>query len=204
MAQAVTALVLSAATLLHVTYAVNYTVGDTTGWTRPSDSTFYTTWAANKTFRIGDFLGEYLIYFCCSFDGGSTLTQLFLAVFNFATGSHAVAIVTLDAYNSCNVSNTIQVLQTGPVTLSLNTTGEHYYMCTFPGHCNGGQKLAINVVAATNNTAPAPSGTSVPPGTTVPSVTAVPPGTTTHTSAASPSRGLTFALLMLIAIGLFC
>ncbi|XP_044462827.1 umecyanin-like [Mangifera indica] len=181
MAQAVTALVLSAATLLHVTYAVNYTVGDTTGWTRPSDSTFYTTWAANKTFRIGDFL-----------------------VFNFATGSHAVAIVTLDAYNSCNVSNTIQVLQTGPVTLSLNTTGEHYYMCTFPGHCNGGQKLAINVVAATNNTAPAPSGTSVPPGTTVPSVTAVPPGTTTHTSAASPSRGLTFALLMLIAIGLFC
>ncbi|XP_044464943.1 umecyanin-like [Mangifera indica] len=160
MAQAVTALVLSAATLLHVTYAVNYTVGDTTGWTRPSDSTFYTTWVASKTFRIGDFL-----------------------VFNFATGSHDVAIVTVDAYNSCNVSNTIQVLPTGPVTLSLNTTGEHYYMCTIAGHCAGGQKLAVNVVA---NTASGPSGSTTP------------------TSAASSSRGLTFAFLIVIVIGLFC
>lgn len=60
MAEVIVALVLSAA-MLQVTYAEDYTVGDSTGWVRPSDSTFYTNWAADKVFHINDTLGEFPI-----------------------------------------------------------------------------------------------------------------------------------------------
>ncbi|KAJ0089630.1 hypothetical protein Patl1_13068 [Pistacia atlantica] len=81
MAEAVIALVLSAA-MLQVTYADDYTVGDTSGWT--STGVDYTTWAANKVFEIGDNL-----------------------VFNFRTGAHDVAIVTKAAYDSCNTGKSL-------------------------------------------------------------------------------------------------
>ncbi|XP_044471417.1 umecyanin-like [Mangifera indica] len=160
MAEVIVALVLSAA-MLQVTYAEDYTVGDSTGWVRPSDSTFYTNWAADKVFHINDTLA-----------------------FDFTTGAHDVAIVTKDAYDSCSTTNPTQLFQTGPVTLTLNSTGEHYYICTITGHCSAGQKLAINVVADSDNTTPGPSGSTTPP------------------SAASSSRGFTFAFFMFVVIGL--
>lgn len=36
-----------------------YVVGDALGWVVPPGSSVYTTWAANKTFRVGDTLGKY-------------------------------------------------------------------------------------------------------------------------------------------------
>lgn len=44
-----------------VVFAEDYDVGDDTEWTRPMDLEFYTTWAAGKTFRVGDELGEYFV-----------------------------------------------------------------------------------------------------------------------------------------------
>lgn len=44
-----------------VVFAEDYDVGDDTEWTRPMDAEFYTTWAAGKTFRVGDELGEYSV-----------------------------------------------------------------------------------------------------------------------------------------------
>lgn len=41
-------------------YAVDYTVGDTNGWTSGAD---YTTWVSGKTFRVGDALSKLLINF---------------------------------------------------------------------------------------------------------------------------------------------
>lgn len=52
--------VVLASTLLQSTYAVTYTVGDSTGWTVPSNTEFYDEWADNKTFAVGDVLGEFL------------------------------------------------------------------------------------------------------------------------------------------------
>ncbi|KAH9733459.1 Uclacyanin-3 [Citrus sinensis] len=36
-------------------YAVEYTVGDTSGWTQGFD---YTSWVSGKTFKVGDVLGH--------------------------------------------------------------------------------------------------------------------------------------------------
>ena len=41
--------------------AAEYVVGDSSGWTLPPNTTFYSDWAASKTFQIGDVL-------CKSFD----------------------------------------------------------------------------------------------------------------------------------------
>ena len=37
----------------------NYVVGDALGWVIPPGPAVYSTWAANKTFRVGDTLGKY-------------------------------------------------------------------------------------------------------------------------------------------------
>ncbi|KAG5242810.1 umecyanin [Salix suchowensis] len=42
--------------LLRNSEAVTYEVGDSTRWTRPSNSSVYSDWASDKTFAIGDTL----------------------------------------------------------------------------------------------------------------------------------------------------
>ncbi|XP_061991997.1 blue copper protein-like [Rosa rugosa] len=142
----------------------NYTVGDTAGWNVIGNDT-YSTWASNKTFMVGDIL-----------------------VFNFLNRSHDVAEVTKTNYESCGTSNTLSFYTNPPVRITLNTTGEHFFICTFPNHCNNGQKLAITVKGTTTTptSAPAPSpGGSAP----TPSTTATPPstGATPPSGATTPS-----------------
>lgn len=57
--------VVAAAALMEGAAATVYFVGDTTAWTIPSSAAFYSTWAANHTFAIGDILGK-LFFFCHS------------------------------------------------------------------------------------------------------------------------------------------
>ncbi|GLT26222.1 hypothetical protein SLA2020_013040 [Shorea laevis] len=145
-----------------------YTVGDSSGWAVPSGgAVFYSTWAGNKNFRVGDTL-----------------------VFNFASGRHNVAGVLKADFDACNTTNTQFVNSSAPANIVLNSTGEHYYICTVPGHCNGGQKLAINVSAATPSPAPQPSSPAPSPATPSPSPSATPAPPRTPTSPASaPSPG---------------
>ncbi|KAK4735655.1 hypothetical protein R3W88_009916 [Solanum pinnatisectum] len=83
----------------------------------------YTNWAAGKTFSVGDTL-----------------------VFNFTTGRHDVQQVEKTSFDGCNSQNAIgNAIMTGPANMTLNSTGEHYYICTFGMHCLNGQKLAITV-----------------------------------------------------------
>lgn len=49
--------------LAAVVFAEDYDVGDDTEWARPSDPKFYDTWAAGKTLRVGDELGEFAFLF---------------------------------------------------------------------------------------------------------------------------------------------
>jgi hypothetical protein len=50
---------IAAATVLPRTEAAYYEVGDSDGWHVPTgDANFYSTWAANKNFSVGDVLGE--------------------------------------------------------------------------------------------------------------------------------------------------
>ncbi|XWS17129.1 hypothetical protein CRYUN_Cryun33cG0042000 [Craigia yunnanensis] len=120
--------VVLAATLLQSTFAATYTVGDSTGWTRPTnDDDLYDNWDDNKDFVVGDIL-----------------------VFNFTTGQQDVAEVTEAAYDACTTTNTIFTENNGPARITLNRTGDYYFICTFPGHCSSGQKLNVEVRAGTS------------------------------------------------------
>ncbi|XP_059432379.1 umecyanin-like [Corylus avellana] len=131
-------LIAAAATVLPRTEAADHVVGDATGWIVPGNDTFYSTWAANKTFSVGDVL-----------------------VFNFATGQHDVATVNKDAFDTCNKASNIALENNGPASINLTNAGENYFICTFGQHCTGGQKLAVNVTGT--STTPSPPGVMAPP-----------------------------------------
>ncbi|KAL2542946.1 Non-specific serine/threonine protein kinase [Abeliophyllum distichum] len=70
-------------------------------------ASFYTNWASQHVFRSGDIL-----------------------VFNFTTGAHDVAKVTKAAYDGCTSNNPISLITLGPTNVTLDSTGEAYYICT--------------------------------------------------------------------------
>ncbi|KAH6803243.1 hypothetical protein C2S51_034689 [Perilla frutescens var. frutescens] len=146
-------LAVAAAELVGNAAAATYVVGDTLGWRVPNNPSDYSNWASRHIFRVGDVL-----------------------VFNFMTNLHDVAQVTKAAYDGCSSATPILLVMTGPWNVTLNSTGDHYYICTFNSHCGLGQKLAINVTTASS---PSPSPTPAP----APS----PPIAPTPTPSESPS-----------------
>lgn len=119
---------------------VTYVVGDELGWIVPPGGPIaYSTWAAGKTFLVGDTF-----------------------VFNFQNGTQDVAEVTKAAYDSCDTTTPATVLTTSPAKITLSTTGEYFFTSTYSRHCFLGQKLAITVTASTT------SGPTPPPRTPVP------------------------------------
>ncbi|KAK4430805.1 hypothetical protein Salat_0842200 [Sesamum alatum] len=165
------AAVLAAAVLGHLVgnaAAATYVVGDSLGWTvPPGGPAAYSTWASQHVFRVGD-----------------------VVVFNFSTGLHDAAYVTKAAYDGCSSTSPIALATVGPASFTLNSTGEHYYICTFGQHCSLGQKLAINVTAASTPTAPAPAPSS-PTTTPSPAPTSAPSGSRSpspsHSAPGAPS-----------------
>ncbi|XP_057415457.1 blue copper protein-like [Lotus japonicus] len=160
---------LAATTLFHTSSAqTRHVVGDSTGWTIPTGgASFYTNWAANKTFSVGDTL-----------------------VFNFANGQHNVAKVTKSAFDSCSGSSPVTLISTGPATVTLTETGVQHFICAFGGHCSAGQKLAVTVVAgkASNNApapVPAPKSSPVPAPKSSPVSAPAPAPATTATPPSS-------------------
>ncbi|KAK0583082.1 hypothetical protein LWI29_033137 [Acer saccharum] len=129
MAMAAALLILLLATPAAV-FAVDHTVGDTSGWSQSVD---YTKWVSGKTFSVGDVL-----------------------VFTYG-GTHKVDAVTKSDYDSCTItpSNPIISFSGGNTRFKLTATGPMYFICPTAGHCSGGMKLAVNV-AGTSTT---PSGT---------------------------------------------
>jgi hypothetical protein len=110
------------------------------GWIVPPGGPIaYSTWAAGKTFFVGDTL-----------------------VFNFQNGTQDVAEVTKAAYDSCDTYTPTTVLTTSPVKITLTTACDYFFTSTYSRHCSLGQKLAITVVASTA------SGPTPPPSTPVP------------------------------------
>ncbi|XP_022143157.1 blue copper protein-like [Momordica charantia] len=129
-------LLLTAAALWQRSSAATYVVGDSLGWTVPPNPTSYSDWASTKTFVVGDVL-----------------------VFNFASGRHDVAEVTRSGFDTCSGGNPISVENNSPARITLTSAGDHHFICNFPGHCNGGQKLSVTVRATAS---PAPTAVPVP------------------------------------------
>ncbi|XP_018474395.1 uclacyanin-2 [Raphanus sativus] len=133
---AATALLLVLA-IVPAALAVTYTVGDAAQWDSGVD---YTAWVKGKTFRVGDTL-------------------------EFKYGpSHSVNEVNKAGYDSCG-GTAIDTHSGGDTTIDLDKVGPRYFYCPTIGHCQGGMKLAVTVVAASSGTPAAPTPPSTTPGT---------------------------------------
>lgn len=62
-------------------------------------------------------------------------------------------------YNSCNISEgtPLETFNTGNDSVKLNSYGHNLFICGFPGHCQKGQKVDINVIRVTATQSPASS-----------------------------------------------
>lgn len=122
------------------------------------------------------------------------------AVFNFATGSHDVVVVDKSGYDGCSTSNAANTINSGPATVTL-TSGTHYYICGFTGHCSGGMKLAVTVGSGSSPSTPPTPGSS--PSTPTPSAPAPPAGTPASASVrltAGPALAVAAAVLVKLAL----
>ncbi|KAF0932517.1 hypothetical protein E2562_010407 [Oryza meyeriana var. granulata] len=98
-------------------YAEGYTVGDNGGWRFYAEG-----WAKGKTFRAGDVLE-----------------------FKYNGAVHDVAAVDPAAYRSCTVPRGVRKMRSGHDKVTLRK-GTHYFICTEPGHCKAGMKLAVRAI----------------------------------------------------------
>ncbi|XP_021741365.1 cucumber peeling cupredoxin-like [Chenopodium quinoa] len=130
--------------------AETHIVGDKSGWTVPSPATLYSTWAAKQDFAIGDILD-----------------------FQFSA-PHNVAEVSKEGYEACDPGNA-EVFAIGPKEITLNTTGPHYFVCTFASHCVGGQKLVVTVGSTSDSSDASPGPTTTASPSPAPSVAPPPP-----------------------------
>lgn len=97
-------------------------VGDYEGWKVPKDPNFYSDWQSNRTFKVFDSL-----------------------LFGFVTGLHDVSKVDKEGYDKCQVHDPENIIKEGPALIDLTEAGDYYFICSFEGHCDSNQKLAIHV-----------------------------------------------------------
>ncbi|KAL6637052.1 hypothetical protein ACP70R_024624 [Stipagrostis hirtigluma subsp. patula] len=91
-----------------------YTVGDRGGWSFNTAA-----WPRGKRFRAGDVL-----------------------VFKYSPSAHNVVPVTAAGYKSCSAPGRARVLRSGNDRVTLRR-GTNYFICSIPGHCQAGMKIAV-------------------------------------------------------------
>ncbi|XP_024973820.1 mavicyanin-like [Cynara cardunculus var. scolymus] len=99
-----------------------YNIGDSDGWTTLVDSN-YSTWASLKEFRVGDIL-----------------------LFNYNPTNHNVMQVNHVSFESCNITMSMKTYESGNDSFTITAPGHYYFICSFPGHCDAGQKVDIRVL----------------------------------------------------------
>ncbi|KAK7276907.1 hypothetical protein RIF29_18055 [Crotalaria pallida] len=97
-----------------IAHANSYTVGGASGWTFGVAS-----WPNGKQFKASD-----------------TLNFIYNNTF------HNVVEVNKAGYHSCSVSNAIRKYNSGHDEIALRT-GNNYFICGFPGHCQRGMRIAL-------------------------------------------------------------
>nr|GMC83612.1 basic blue protein-like [Ipomoea batatas] len=105
--------------LLHseVAQAAVYNVGGAGGWTFNVSG-----WPKGKRFRAGDVLA-----------------------FNYGPSYHNVVAVGKAGYNNCRPPRGAKTYQTGKDRIKL-VKGQNFFICSFPGHCESGMKIAVTAV----------------------------------------------------------
>ncbi|CAD5189640.1 unnamed protein product [Musa acuminata subsp. malaccensis] len=98
-------------------------VGGSYGWKIPPNKTFYEEWANKQNFFVGDKL-----------------------VFLYTTGlQNVIEASEEEEFVYCKQTNVEDVQFVGPTILEVTKAGVHYFYCSVGLHCEGGQKLRINV-----------------------------------------------------------
>ncbi|URE13649.1 Plastocyanin-like domain [Musa troglodytarum] len=155
-----------------------YKVGDAAGWTIMG-SPNYTAWALSKKFEVGDTI-----------------------VFEYNKSFHDVLEVSKADYRSCNAASPIATFATGNDSITIKTTGHHYFICGIPGHCGGGQKVDIKISKSASSAAPSTSPTASPSASPATSAPAGARGGISIPAAAPGANSGTRALPGLIALAL--
>lgn len=122
------------------------------------------------------------------------------AVFNFATGNHDVVEVDKSGYDGCSTTNAANTIQNGPATVNL-TSGTHYYICGFTGHCSAGMKLAVTVGSGSGSGSPTPGGGS--PSTPTPTTPSAPTPDTPASASVRLTAGPALAVAATVLVALF-
>ncbi|WOL04978.1 hypothetical protein Cni_G13701 [Canna indica] len=121
MAMAVALLVLLLSAGVLTSEGAVYRVGDASGWTILG-SPNYTDWALKNNFQVGDNI-----------------------VFDYNKNIHNVLEVTKADYSACNTASPIASHTSGNDSITIKSTGHHYFICGIPGHCLAGQKVDIDI-----------------------------------------------------------
>ncbi|KAL6647881.1 hypothetical protein ACP70R_015322 [Stipagrostis hirtigluma subsp. patula] len=117
------AVVLAVACLPALASATDFKVGDDLGWRAKFNET---KWTDGKYFRVGDTL-----------------------LFTYDTNKHTLVEVGKEDFAACNVNGTkMNTWSTGNDRVTLDKPGRRWFICTVPGHCAGGMKLVLDVLAA--------------------------------------------------------
>jgi hypothetical protein len=83
-------------------------------------------------------------------------------VFTYNKQFHNVIAVSKADYKNCDVTKPTATWSTGKDSVVLNTTGHHYFLCGFPGHCAIGQKVDVPVLSSSAAPSAAPSMAPAP------------------------------------------
>ncbi|GAA0160560.1 hypothetical protein Leryth_018863 [Lithospermum erythrorhizon] len=108
--------------------------GKHNSWKIPSSPDEFTNWARKLRFQIGDSI-----------------------VMEYDSKSDSILEVNEQDYKDCNKANPIKSYQDGNTSINLNRSGWFYFISGGDGHCEKGQKLAIEVLNAKHAMSPTPS-----------------------------------------------
>jgi hypothetical protein len=64
------------------------------------------------------------------------------AAFRYNAKAHNVVPVSAAGYKSCSAPKGVRALTTGNDRVTLKR-GTNYFICSFPGHCQAGMKIAV-------------------------------------------------------------
>jgi hypothetical protein len=72
-----------------------------------------------------------------------------VAVFLYRSGVYdIVEVPTKELFDACSMDNVTMRYQLGPTIIKLTQPGPRFYFCGIGEHCEGGQKVAVNVFPA--------------------------------------------------------
>ncbi|BBN05374.1 hypothetical protein MPTK1_3g12570 [Marchantia polymorpha subsp. ruderalis] len=154
------------AVLVEKASAMDFYVGDTTGWGVPNEATTYQDWASNKTFLADDVL-----------------------VFQYQQGTHNVLQVSKKSFENCTISSPIDKFESGNDRVTL-IDSDYYFICGISIHCTLNQKL--HVIVSNKSEVPAPPSSPLSPP---PKASPLPPPGSSA-SALQPAGALISMLMM--------